>query len=185
MPDSLLREADQAMDKTVDAVRREFNTVRTGKATPALLDTVKVEAYGSRLPLRQVSNVSAPEPQLLLVQPYDQNIADDIARAIQNADLGLNPSVDSGLVRVPIPSLTEERRKEFVRLLHKMAEEGRISVRHHRQETKNRLHEMQVEGEIGEDLYHRKLDELQKLTDGHIARIDKLLEKKEAEVLEV
>lgn len=185
MPERHLKEAAQAMDRTVDAVRREFNTVRTGKATPALLDTVRVEAYGSQMPLNQISNVSAPEPQLLVVQPYDPNIAGPIAKAIRAADLGLNPSVDGNIVRVPIPPLTEERRKEYVRLLHKMAEDGRIAVRHVRQETKNRMQQMQRDGEIGEDLYHRWLDELQKVTDEHVARIDELLKRKEAEVMEV
>lgn len=185
MPEQRLKEAAEAMDRTIEAVRREFNTVRTGKATPALLDTVRVEAYDSRVPLNQVSNVSAPEPQLLVIQPYDPNIAGQIANAIRTADLGLNPSVDGNIVRVPIPPLTEERRKEYVKLLHKMAEDGRIAVRHVRQETKNELHGMQREGEISEDLYHRWLDELQKVTDEHIARIDDLLGKKEAEVLEV
>lgn len=185
MPDRKLQEADQSMDRSVEAVRREFATVRTGKANPSLLDSVRVEAYGSTMPLRQVSNVSAPEPQLLVIHPYDPNIAGPIANAIRQADLGLNPSVDGNLVRVPVPPLTEERRKEMVRVLHRMAEEGRIAVRHVRQETKNALHAMQREGEIGEDLYHRKLDELQKLTDQHIATIDEALTRKEAEVLEV
>lgn len=185
MPEEQLKEAARSMDKTLDAVSREFNTVRTGKATPTLLDTVRVEAYGSQMTLQQVANVSAPEPQLLVVQPYDPNIAGPIATAIRSADLGLNPSVDGNIIRVPIPPLTGERRKEYVKLLHKMAEEGRIAVRHVRQETKNRLHQMQREGEIGEDLYHRWLGELQKVTDEHIQRIDELLRKKEAEVMEV
>lgn len=185
MPDRRLKEAAQTMDKTIESVRHEFNTVRTGKATPALLDTVRVEAYGSQVPLNQVANVSAPEAHLLVVQPYDPNIAGQIGNAIQNADLGLNPSVDGNIIRVPIPPLTEERRKEFVKLLHKMAEDGRIAIRHVRQETKNQLLQMQREGEIGEDVYHRWLDELQKITDEHIGRVDELLERKEAEVMEV
>ncbi len=185
MPEKRLQEAAQTMDKTIDAVRREFNTVRTGKATPALLDTVRVEAYGSQVPLNQVANVGAPEAHLLVIQPYDPNITGQVANAIRTADLGLNPSVDGNILRVPIPPLTEERRKEYVKLLHKMAEDGRIAVRHVRQETKNQLLQMQRDGEISEDLYHRWLDELQKITDEHIARIDELLSKKEAEVMEV
>ncbi|MFQ5679666.1 MAG: ribosome recycling factor [Gemmatimonadota bacterium] len=185
MPEQQLKEASRSMDRTVEAMRREFNTVRTGKATPTLLDTVRVQAYGSTMALNQVANVGAPEPQLLVVQPYDPNVAGEIAKAIQTADLGLNPSVDGGVIRVPIPPLTEERRREYVKVLHKMAEEGRIAIRHVRQETKNRFHQMERNGEISEDLYHRWLDELQKLTDGHIAEIDALLERKEAEVMEV
>jgi ribosome recycling factor len=185
MPDQKLKEADKAMDRAVEAVAREFNTVRTGKATPALLDTVRVEAYGALVPLKQIANVSAPEPQMLLVQPYDPNITGAIAKSIRAADLGLNPAQDAELVRVPIPPLTEERRKEMVKLLHRMAEEGKVSIRHTRQETKNTLHDMQRNGDIGEDLYHHKLDELQKLTDGHTEKIDELLVHKEAEVMEV
>lgn len=177
--------ADEAMDKSVDAVRREFNTVRTGKATPTLLDTVRVDAYGSTMPLNQVANVAAPDPSLLVIQPYDQNIVDDVARAVRAADLGLNPSVDGNLVRVPIPSLSEERRKEMVKLLHRMAEEGRVAVRQARQNAKNELQQRERDGEIGEDEYHRLLEELQSVTDEHVKAIDELLERKEAEVMEV
>lgn len=185
MPDRKLNEASQAMDRAVEAVRREFNTVRTGKASPAILDTVKVDAYGSTMPIRNVANVSAPEPQLLVIQPYDPNVAGEIANAVRTADLGLNPSVDGNLIRVPIPPLTEERRKEMVKVLHRMAEDGRIAVRHVRQETKKDLEGMQRDGEIGEDVFHRKLDELQKLTDQHVGTIDELLNRKETEVMEV
>lgn len=180
-----LKDASAAMDKTVEAMSREFSTVRTGKATPALLDTVRVEAYESKMPLRQVANVSAPEPQMLLVQPYDPNVAGAIANAIRTADLGLNPAVDGTIVRVPIPPLTEERRKEMVKLLHRIAEEGRISIRHLRHVGRDTLHEQQKDGEIGEDDMHRQIEKLQELTDGHIKNIDELLVKKEAEVMEV
>jgi ribosome recycling factor len=185
MSEDVIADADQRMDKTVEAVRREFNTVRTGKATPTLLDTVKVDAYGSTVPLKQIANIGSPEPNLLMVQPYDQNIADDIKRAIQTADMGLNPSVDSGVVRVPVPPLSEERRKEMVKVLHRMAEEGRVSIRQIRQNTKNELQEMERDGEISEDQYHRWLDDLQERTDEHVDTIDRLLEKKENEVMEV
>jgi ribosome recycling factor len=185
MPTKVLEEARQAMERAVEAVRREFNTVRTGKATPTLLDTVRVEAYGSTMALNQVANVSAPEPGLLLIQPYDRNISGEIAHAILKSDLGFNPSVDGAVIRVPVPPLSEERRKEMVKVLHRLAEEGRISVRHVRQETKNELQRMQRDGEAGEDEIHRRLDDLQKLTDEHVATIDALLVKKEAEVMEV
>ncbi len=185
MPKKRLEEARQAMDRSLEAVRREFSTVRTGKATPTLLDTVRVEAYGSTMALNQVANVSAPEPGLLLIQPYDRNISQEIAQGIQKADLGFNPSVDAAVIRVPVPPLSEERRKEMVKVLHRLAEEGRISVRHVRQEAKNELQRMQKDGEAGEDEIHRRLDELQSITDEHIATIDELLKKKEAEVMEV
>ena len=185
MAEKRMKEASQAMDKAVEAVGREFSSVRTGKASPALLDTVRVEAYGSMVSLKQVANVGVPEPQMLLVQPYDPNIAGAVAKAIQAADLGLNPFVDGSLVRVPIPPLTEERRLEMVKVLHRMAEEGKISIRHTRQETKNTLHQMERDHEIGEDVYHTMLDELQELTDKHTKRIEELVVHKEAEVMEV
>ena len=180
-----LKEAATAMDKTVEAMSREFSSVRTGKATPALLDTVRVEAYESKMPLKQVANVSAPEPQMLLVQPYDPNLSGAIANAIRTADLGLNPNVDGTIVRVPIPPLTEERRKEMVKLLHRIAEEGRVSIRHLRHVGRDSLQTLQKQGDIGEDDMHRRLDRLQEVTDGHIKHIDELLAKKEAEVMEV
>ena len=129
-----LKDAKKRMEDALAAVRREFTTVRTGKASPSLLDTVRVEAYGSQMPLNQVANVSSPDQTLLVVQPYDKNLLEPIEKAIMTADLGLNPSNDGSIIRVPIPPLNEERRKEYVRLLHKMAEDGRISVRHARRE---------------------------------------------------
>jgi len=180
-----LKAAEDAMNRTLEAIAREFATVRTGKASPAILDSVRVEAYGSLMSLKQVANVSAPEPQMLLVQPYDPNIAGPIANAIQNADLGLNPSADGGIVRVPIPPLTEERRRDLVKVLHRMAEDGRISLRHARHEARDTLHQMQRDGEIGEDASRRAEDRLQEITDEHSKRIDEMLVKKEAEVMEV
>lgn len=185
MAQKLMKEAEKRMQKSVESVRREFNTVRTGKATPTLLDTVKVNAYGSAMALNQVANVSAPEANLLVVQPYDQNIVDQIAQSIQKADLGLNPSVDGNLLRIPIPPLSEERRKEMVRLLHRMAEEGRVSVRQIRQNAKNELQTRERDSDISEDNYHRLLDSLQEMTDRHVAAIDELLARKEEEVMEV
>lgn len=159
--------------------------MRTGKASPALLDTVRVEAYGSTVPLNQVANVSAPDTDMLLVQPYDGSIAGEIASAIRTADLGLNPSADGNVVRVPVPPLSEERRKEMAKVLQRMAEEGRVAVRQIRQDAKNELQAHEREGEISEDQYHRRLEALQELTDEHTRAIDAMLEKKEAEVMEV
>ena len=180
-----LDEAKKRMDEAVEAMRREFKTVRTGKASPALLDTVRVDAYGSKVPLNQVANVSAPDHTLLVVQPYDKNLLEDIERGIMQADLGLNPNNDGSVIRVPIPPLNEERRKEYVRLLHKMAEDGRISVRHARRDAKKEIEEQMREHEIGEDEGHRMLDELQRLTDEYNEKIEAMLEKKEEEVMKV
>lgn len=173
------------MDKSIEAVRREFGAVRSGKATPALLDTVRVEAYGSRMQLNQVASVSAPEPRLLIVQPWDKSLLSEVEKGIQNADLGLNPSNDGNVVRVPIPALTEERRKDLVRMLHKLAEEGRIAVRQARQDANKDIKQRQTKHELSEDEARREMDEVQKLTDAHIKTIDDLLAHKEEEVMEV
>lgn len=180
-----IREAKARMEAAVEAMRREFATVRTGKATPALLDTVRVEAYGSKLPVNQLASVTAPEPALLVVQPWDKSLIGPIEKAIRAADLGLNPSNDGNLIRIPIPPLNEERRREYVRLLHKMAEEGRISVRHARRLANEDIKRRMKEGEIGEDDGHRQLEEVQKLTDRYIEKIDEMLKVKEEEVMEV
>lgn len=175
----------QRMEKSLEAMRREFSGVRTGKASPALLDTVRVEAYGSQVPLNQVASVSAPEPRLLMVQPWDQSMVGPIEKGIQMADLGLNPANDGKVVRIPVPPLTEERRKDFVRVLHKMAEEGRIAVRQARKDANDEIKSRQKDGELSEDEARREQDEIQKLTDQYVEKIDQLLKKKEAEVLEV
>lgn len=180
-----IKQMRQHMDDALDAMRREFATVRTGKATPALLDTVRVEAYGSRVPLNQVATVNTPEPRLIVVQPWDKTVIGDIERGIQSADLGLNPSNDGNVIRVPIPPLSEERRKDMVRLLHKMAEEGRISIRHARQEANKEIKQRESDHEISEDDAHRQLDEVQQTTDEYITRIDEMMKSKEAEIMEV
>jgi ribosome recycling factor len=180
-----LAEARAQMEKAVEATRREFASVRTGKATPALLDMVRVEAYGSKMPLNQVGTISAPEPRLLVIQPWDKSLIGEIEKAIRTSELGLNPSNDGNVVRVPIPALTEERRKEMVRVLHKLAEEGRVAVRHARQEANKEIKRRQQAHEISEDEAHRLTDEVQRLTDEHIGRIDQLLASKEQEVMEV
>lgn len=180
-----IAEATERMDKAIEAVRREFNSVRTSKATPALLDTVKVEAYGSKMPLNQVSTVSAPEPRMLLVQPWDSTLLNQIEKAIQTSGLGFNPANDGNLIRVPIPPLTEERRREMVKLLHKLAEEGRVAVRHARQEANKEIKQQQQGGQLSEDEAFRQLEQVQSLTDEHVERIDELLKAKEREVMEV
>jgi len=180
-----IREARAQMEKALEALRREFASVRTSKATPALLDTVRVEAYGTKLPIQQVATVSAPEPRLLVVQPWDKSLLPAIEKAIRAAELGFNPVSDGHVLRVPIPPLTEERRRELVRLLHKLAEEARIAVRHARQEANKEIKRRHQAHEVGEDEARRMLDEVQKLTDEFIEKVDALLEAKEREVMEV
>jgi ribosome recycling factor len=173
------------MEAAVEAMRREFASLRTGKASPALLDTVRVDAYGAKTPLNQVASVNTPEPRLLVVQPWDKSLMGPIEKAIQSADLGLNPSNDGNVIRVPIPPLSEERRKDMVRLLHRLAEEGRISVRHARQEANKEIKRLESDHEISEDESRRQLAEVQRLTDEFVARIDELMKTKETEMMEV
>lgn len=179
------REAQSQMEKALEALRREFTSVRTGKASPGLLEMVRVDAYGSKMPLNQVASVSAPESRLLLVQPWDKKLMGDIEKAIRSAELGLNPANDGNVIRVPVPALNEERRKEMVRVLHKLAEEGRVAVRHARQEANKEIKRLQSQHEISEDDARREMDRIQKLTDEYTARVDHLLKTKEEEVMEV
>lgn len=181
----MLNEAETNMRDAVEAVRREFASVRTGKARPTLLDTVRVDAYGAKMPVNQVATISTPEPALLVVQPFDKTILSDIERAIMVADLGLNPSNDGNVIRIPIPPLNEERRREFVKVLHKMAEEGRISIRHSRHRANDVIKAQIKDHEVGEDEGRRMLDKVQKLTDQFSETIDQMLEQKEKEVLEI
>ena len=180
-----LQKAKQRMEHALEALRREFASVRTGKASPALLDTVRVEAYGSRVPLNQVGTVSAPEPRMLTVQAWDRSLMKEIEKAIRESDLGLNPSNDGQIIRVPIPALTEERRREYVRMLHKLAEEQRVAVRQARKEANDELKHRQKDEGLSEDDVRREQGEVQKLTDQYIARIDEMMKHKEAEVMEV
>lgn len=179
------RDAQSHMDNAVDAMRREFAGVRTGKASPALLDTVRADAYGSKMSINQLATVSVPEPRLLLVQPWDKGLLSVVEKAIRSSELGLNPASDGNVIRVPVPALNEERRREMVRLLHRIAEEGRVAVRHARQEANKSVKAREQAHEIGEDDARRELDEVQKMTDEYIGRIDELLAAKEQEVLEV
>lgn len=182
---STTKEVRKRMEAALEAMRREFATVRTGKASPALLDTVRVDAYGSKLPLNQVATVSTPEPSLIVVQPFDPSLIGEIERGILQADLGLNPSNDGALVRVPIPPLNEERRREMVKLLSKLAEEGRVSIRHARREGNEEVKKQMKEGELSDDQGRRALDEIQTITDEYTKRIDDMLASKEEEVMQV
>lgn len=179
------QEAKNRMEKAVEALRRDFTSVRTGKASASLLDTVRVEAYGSMVPVNQVASISTPEPRLLVVQPWDQGMIGPIEKALQASELGLNPSNDGKIIRVPIPALTEERRKEYVRLLNRMTEEGRVAVRQARKDANDAIKQRQKDGEISEDEARREQDAIQKLTDRYIQQMEEILKNKEAEVMEV
>ena len=180
-----LQKAKQRMESALESLRREFASVRTGKASPALLDTVRVEAYGSRVPLNQVGTVSAPEPRMLTVQPWDRGLVKEIEKAIRESDLGLNPSNDGSLIRIPIPMLTEERRREYVRLLHKLAEEARVAVRQARKDANDEVKHRQKGEGLSEDDVRREQAAIQKLTDEYIHKVEEILKHKEAEVMEV
>jgi len=177
-----LKQAKQAMDKAVEAVKREFATVRTGKATTSLLDLVRVEAYGSEMPLNQVASVAAPEPKLLTIQPWDKSLLKAVEKAILASDLGLTPSNDGNLIRIPLPPLTEERRKELVKVVHKFAEEGRVGVRRARTEAISRIKKTEHVPE--DDQKHAEKD-VQKVHDDHLKLLEDLVKAKEAEIMEV
>ena len=180
-----LTAAERRMKGAIESVRSNFATIRTGRANPSLLDRIEVEAYGSRMPLRSVANVGAPEARLLTVTPFDPNSMKDIERAIRDADIGLNPQNDGRIIRLPIPELTEERRRELIRMARGMAEEGRVSVRNVRRDEMRDVHELRKEGEISEDDERRAEAELQALTKRYVERVDAALSDKEAELSEV
>jgi ribosome recycling factor len=173
------------MSKSVESTRHEFGSVRTGRATPALLDRVSVEYYGASTPLKQLATVSAPEARLLSVQPYDKSSIKAIEKAIMESDVGLTPNNDGNLIRLSIPELTEERRKQLVKVVRGIAEEGRIAIRNVRRDVMHDLRELRDAGEAGADDEHRAEGELQKLTDEKVAELDGLLKHKEEEILEV
>jgi ribosome recycling factor len=180
-----LQKARQQMEGAIEALRREFATVRTGKASPALLDSIRVEAYGSQLPLNQVGTVAAPEPRMLTIQPWDKKMLTAVEKAIQMSDLGVNPSNDGNIIRIPLPPLTEERRREYAKMLHKMAEEARVAIRHARKEANDDVKHRQKGEGLSEDDIRREQNEVQKVTDQFITKVDELLKHKEAEVMEV
>ena len=178
----IIRDARAAMERGLEKTKKEFSSIRTGKASASLLDTVRVEAYGQTMPLNQVASVSAPEPRLLTVTPWDKGQTQAIEKALRESDLGLNPQTQSGVIRVPLPMLNEERRRELVKVVHKLAEEARIGIRHARTEGRDKLKKLEHTSE--DDVKHAEKD-LQKLHDDFISKIDDLLKGKEAEILEV
>jgi len=179
----LYAEAKKRMDAQIEHVRRELGGVRTGRASVTILDTVHVEAYGSSMPLNQVASLSIPEPTLIVAQPFDPSLMGAVEKAIRSSNLGLNPTNDGKVVRIPIPPLTEERRKELSKLVHKHAEDGRNGVRQVRRDANDRLKKLLKDHKISEDDERRGLDEVQKMTDQHIALIDDLQKKKDGELL--
>jgi ribosome recycling factor len=179
----LLTEAEHKMDQATDHVASEFSTVRTGRANPQLLQRITVEYYGSPTPLQQLASISVPEPRMLVVQPFDKSTVGDIERALQTSELSLNPTNDGNVIRIAFPPLTEERRKDLIKVVKNMAEEGRVAVRNIRRHSKSDMESMH--GEISDDDIRRGEDELQKLTDRYIEQIDRLLGHKEEELLEV
>jgi len=178
----ITKDCRTAMDKSFEASKRELSSIRTGKATTNLLDTVRVDAYGQQMPITQVASVSAPEPRLLTVTPWDKGLVTAIEKALRESDLGLNPQTQSGVIRVPLPALNEQRRKELVKVVHKLAEEARIGIRHARTAARDQLKKLE---KTSEDEAKRAEKELQKLHDDFIGKIDELLKGKEAEIMEV
>ena len=185
MSDAVFQEAEQKMNNAVDALKREFAKLRVGKATPTLLDGIKAEAYGSATPLNQLSTIGAPEPRLLVVQPWDKSLIGAIEKAIRASDLGLNPSNDGQVIRVPIPALTEERRKELVKVAKTYAEEGRVGVRNVRREANDALKKEHKAGDLTEDEEKKAHDKIQELTNKFVNEIDTTLSSKEKEILEI
>jgi ribosome recycling factor len=185
MSDVVFQEAQQRMSSAVEALRREFGKLRVGKATPSLLDGIVAEAYGSATPINQLATIGTPEPRLLVVQPWDKNLIGPIEKAIRASDLGLNPANDGQVIRVPIPALTEERRKELVKVAKNYAEEGRVSVRNIRRDANDSLKKQRKSGDLTEDEEKRAHDKIQELTDKFVKEIDENLIGKEKEILEI
>ena len=176
------KNSKQQMQKAVENTRRELATIRSSRATTSLLDTVRVDAYGQQLPLNQVATVAAPEPRLLTAQPWDKSLIGPVEKAILTADLGLNPSNDGTIVRIPLPQLTQERREDLVRIVHKLAEEGRVSIRHTREDARAKIKEVE---HVSDDEKHRSEGEIQSLHDEAISRIEEIVKSKEKEIMEV
>ncbi len=185
MIEELLQDARERMSKSVESTRHEFGSVRTGRATPALLDRIVVDYYGTQTPLRQLATISAPEARMLSIQPYDKSSIKAIERSILESDVGLTPSNDGNVIRLAIPELTEERRRQLVKVVRGIAEEGRVAIRNIRRDVMHDLRELRDAGEAGADDEHRAEGELQKLTDEKVHELDGLLKHKEEEILEV
>ena len=183
--EDFLADAKRRMDKSIEATHHEFNSIRTGRASPALLDRINIDYYGTPTPLKSLASISAPEARLLVVQPFDPGAIKNIERAIQESDLGLTPSNDGKVVRLPIPALTEERRKDLVKVVRRVAEDGKVAIRNVRRDVMQHLKELVVNGDVGDDEERRAEQQVQKITDEHTKSIDGLLKVKESEIMEV
>jgi ribosome recycling factor len=183
--DDLIKNATQRMDKSVEATHTEFSSIRTGRASAALLDRIQVDYYGQATPLKQLATINVPEPRMMTVQPFDPSSLKAIERAIQESELGLTPSNDGKVIRLPIPQLTEDRRKELVKVARQIAEDGRIAIRNVRRDADKHLKDLKTKGDVGEDEERRAEERVQKVTDEHTGKIDDLLKRKEAEITEV
>lgn len=185
MINKVMKTTEEKMEKAYQNTKKEFNTVRTGRARPSLVENIMVDYYGTQTPINQLANISAPEARQLVIEPFDKNVIENVEKAIMKENLGLTPNNDGNLIRINIPQLTEERRKELVKVINEKAEDGRIAIRNIRREANDQLEELEDDGEISEDNYHRGLDNIQELTDEYIEKIDKLLERKKDEIMEV
>jgi ribosome recycling factor len=183
--EDVVADAQRRMDKTIESTRSEFGSVRTGRASAGLLDRIQVSYYGTKTPLNQLAQISVPEPRLLSIQPYDKGAIKEIERAILESDLGLTPANDGQVIRLPVPQLTEQRRKDLVKVVGKLAEEGRIALRNVRRDAITHLKDLEKDGQVGSDELHRAEDRMQKLTDEHVKMVDELYKHKETEILEV
>jgi len=184
MKEDILSECREKMAKTIDVLKKEFTRIRTGRASTSLLDGIKVDCYDTQMPLDQVASISIPESRLITIKPWDQSIIGEIEKSILKSELGLTPMNDGKIIRIPIPPLTEERRKELAKLARKMAEDGKISIRNHRREANEFLKELKQEKEISEDEMYKGQDEVQKVTDEFIKNIDEVTSEKEKEIME-
>jgi ribosome recycling factor len=183
--DKLLRETKAKMDKSVEFVHSEFATIRTGKASPALVENITADYYGTKTRLRELANISTPEPRLIVIHPWDPGAVGAVVKAIEQSNLGITPVSDGKLIRIPIPELSEERRKDLIKLIKKMAEDGKVAIRNIRRATNDEIKTLRKEGTLPEDASFREENEVQKLTDEHIEKIDELVKHKEQEIMEV
>ncbi len=183
--DELFKDIERKMNNAVEALKKEFGKVRTGRANPAILDNISIDYYGTQTPLNQVGNVSVPDPQMITISPWEKNMLSEIEKAIQRADLGLTPQNDGNIIRLPIPPLTEERRKEMVKQIKKMGENAKIPIRNVRREGNEKLKKMEKNKEISQDDQKQHMTSIQKVTDDHIKIVDDLIVEKEKELMEV
>ena len=182
--DEIFKEAEEHMGKTIELTESEMKTIRTGKATPTLLDSVKVDYYGTKVPLKQVANIAVPDPKLITVQPWEKPLVGEVVKAIQSSSLGLNPQSDGTFIRIPLPPLTEERRHELVRTVKDMIENAKVSIRNIRRDANEKIRKLEKDHDISEDEYHRYHKEIQELTDGSIKELDTVMVGKEKDIME-